>query len=161
MIDQLDDVDFAIAAYREEGVWAVFELTHDHLDELDTLAKALRRFPGDGGAVGLVAMDEDYFLIVRVVGASTRVLLSDITAGEEWELAASALEFLGLPPPEEDDEQLPAGDLHLLEDFGVSAMDLGILLDDFEMYPDEMLSEVARRLGFGGLFDDVVGLTSA
>ena len=35
------------------------------------------------------------------------------------------------------------------------------LIDDEELYPDELLSEVARRLGFGELFDDVVGLTSA
>ena len=39
--------------------------------------------------------------------------------------------------------------------------DLGALLDDVELYPDEMLSEIARRLGFGELFDDAVGLTSA
>jgi hypothetical protein len=35
------------------------------------------------------------------------------------------------------------------------------LLDDEDLYPDEMLSDVARRLGFGELFDDAVGLTSA
>ena len=34
-------------------------------------------------------------------------------------------------------------------------------VDDVELYPDEMLSEIARRLGFGELFDDAVGLTSA
>ena len=37
-------------------------------------------------------------------------------------------------------------------------MDMGVLLDDYDLYPDEMLSDVARRLGFGALFDDVVGL---
>ncbi len=36
-----------------------------------------------------------------------------------------------------------------------------MLLDDFELYPDEMLSDVARRLGFGSLFDEAVGLASA
>jgi putative tRNA adenosine deaminase-associated protein len=156
-----DGVDFALAAYREEGVWDVQELTHDHLVDLETLANALRRFPGDGGAVGLVAMDEDYFIIVRVAGSSTRVLVSDVTAADEWELARSAVEFLGLPEPEDDDEQLPAGDLGLLGDLGMGEMDMGTLLDDFDLYPDEMLSDVARRLGFGELFDDAIGLTSA
>ena len=47
----------------------------------------------------MVAIDEDFFLIVRVAGAQTRVLLSDVTAADEWELAGSAIEFLGLPPP--------------------------------------------------------------
>ncbi|WP_183097517.1 tRNA adenosine deaminase-associated protein [Nocardioides pelophilus] len=156
-----DAVDFALAAYREEGVWQVAELTHDHVADVETLASALRRFPGDHGAVGLVAIDEDFFVLVRVAGQHTRVLLSDITAAGEWELAASAVEFLHLPMPEDDDEPEAAGDLDLLGDLGVHAMDLAVLLDDVELYPDEMLSDVARRLGFGELFDDAVGLTSA
>ena len=161
MSEQIDGVDFALAAYREEGEWQVVELVHDVLTDVPTLSSALRRFPGDGGAVGLVAVDEDFFLIVRVAGATTRVLLSDVTAADEWEIAASAVESLGLPAPEEDDEPLPAGDLDLLGDLGMPAMDMGVLLDDEELYPDEMLSDVARRLGFGELFDEAVGLASA
>lgn len=161
MTEHNDGVDFALAAFREEGVWSVQELVHDVLDDVEKLSHALRRFPGDGGAVGLVAMDEDFFVIVRVAGPTTRVLLSDITAADEWELASSAVEFLGLPMPEDEDDQAPAGDLDLLGDLGMHAMDMGVLLDDFDLYPDEMLSDVARRLGFGELFDDAVGLTSA
>jgi putative tRNA adenosine deaminase-associated protein len=161
MADQVDGVDFALAAYREDGVWTVQELAHDVIEDIDKLAAALRRFPGDGGAVGMVAIEEDFFVVVRVAGPTTRVLLSDITAADEWELARSAVEFLGLPMPEDEDDQVPAGDLDLLGDLGMHAMDMGVLLDDFDLYPDEMLSDVARRLGFGKLFDDAVGLTSA
>ncbi len=161
MADQLDGVDFAVAAYREEGVWQVEDLAHDVLTDVDALSHALRRFPGDGGAVGMIAIDEDFFLIVRVAGSDARVLLSDVTAADEWELAAAAIDFLGLPPPEEEDEQVPAGDLDLLGDLGMHAMDMAVLVDDFDLYPDEMLSEVARRLGFGPLFDEAVGLASA
>jgi putative tRNA adenosine deaminase-associated protein len=161
MAELIDGVDFALAAYREEGVWQVQELARDHLVDIESLSHALRRFPGDGGAVGLIAMDEDFFLIVRVAGASTRLLLSDVTAVDEWELARSAVDFLGLPDAEDEEEQVPAGDLDLLGDLGMHAMDMGVLLDDFDLYPDEMLSDVARRLGFGKLFDDAVGLTSA
>ena len=161
MTEQTGGVDFALAAYREEGVWQVAELTHDHVEDVETLAAALRRFPGDHGAVGLVAIDEDFFVVVRVAGQHTRVLLSDVTAAAEWELAASAVEFLNLPMPEDDDEPEAAGDLDLLGDLGLHAMDLAALLDDEELYPDEMLSDVARRLGFGELFDDAIDLTSA
>lgn len=161
MVDQLDSVDFALAAYREEGVWQVQELAHDVLVDIETLAQALRRFPGDGGAMGMVGIDEDFFVLVRVAGARTRVLLSDVTAAEEWELASSAVEYLGLPDPDDEDEPTPAGELDLLDDLGMSAMDMGVLLDDDELYPDEMLSEIARKLGFGKLFDDAVGFTSA
>ena len=161
MADMADGVDFAVAAYREEGGWQVQSIAHPVLESIDTLAHALRRFPGDGGALGMVAVDEDFFVIVRVAGASTRVLLSDVTAADEWELASSAVEFLGLPALEDEDEQVPAGDLDLLGDLGMHAMDMGVLLDDLELYPDEMLSDIARRLGFGQMFDDAVGLASA
>ena len=161
MAEQLEAVDFAVAAYREDGDWQVEELAHDQLADVETLMHALRRFPSDGGAVGMVAVDEDWFLVLRVVGAQSRLLLSDITAAEEWELAASAVEHLGLPEPEEDDDQVPAGDLDLLGDLGMPAPALGALLDDVDLYPDELLSDVARRLGFGPLFDDAIGLTSA
>lgn len=161
MVDHHDGVDFALAAYREEGVWQVQELAHDVLGDIETLSHALRRFPGDGGAVGLVAVDEDFFVIVRVAGANTRVLLSDVTAADEWEVASSAVEFLHLPMPEDEDDQVPAGDLGLLGDLGMPAMDMAVLLDDYDLYPDEMLSDIARRLGFGPLFDEAVGLASA
>ena len=161
MTEYEDGIDFAVAAFREDGVWQVQELAHDVLDGIDSLSHALRRFPGDGGSVGMVGIDEDFFVLVRVAGANTRVLLSDFTAADEWELARSAVEFLGLPEPEDEDEQAPAGDLDLLGDLGMHAMDMGVLIDDYDLYPDEMLSDVARRLGFGPLFDETVGLASA
>jgi putative tRNA adenosine deaminase-associated protein len=161
MSEQSDGVDFALAAYREDGEWQLQEIASPAFESVDSLFHALRRLPGEGGAVGMVAVDEDFFVIVRVEGSSTRVLLSDVTAAEEWELARSAVDFLGLPPDDDEEEQVPAGDLDLLGDLGMHAVDLAVLLDDVELYPDEMLSDVARRLGFGELFDDAVGFTSA
>ncbi len=160
-----DGVDFAVAAFRADGEWHVEDLTHDHVGDIPTLAGALRRFPGDAGALAMVAVDEDFFVLVRVLGAETRVLLSDITAADEWDLATSALEHLGLPLPDglgdADDQPVPAGRLDLLADLGMTAMDLGGLLDDPDLYPDEILSDVAAHLGFGELFDDAVGYASA
>jgi putative tRNA adenosine deaminase-associated protein len=163
VVEHDDAIDFALAAFREGDEWTVQDLAHDQLTDVATIAHALRRLPGDGGAVAMVAIDEDFFLIVRVDGSSTRVLLSDVTAAEDWELASSAIDFLGLPELEieDEDDQVPAGDLDLLGDLGMHAMDMGVLLDNVDLYPDEMLSDVARRLGFGDQFDDAVGLTSA
>ena len=163
MVEHDDAIDFALAAYREGGRWSVQDLAHDHLEDIETIADALRRLPGDGGAVAMVAVDEDFFLIVRVIGAATRVLLSDVTAAEDWELAGSAVEFLGLPELELEDEgdQVPAGDLDLLGDLGLHELEMVVLLDDVDLYPDEILSDVARQLGFGEQFDDAVGLSPA
>ena len=161
MAEQESGIDIALAAYREEGYWQLQELAAPVLGTIDTVAAALRRFPGDGGAVGLIALDEDVFMIVRVAGPSVRILLSDITAADEFDLARTAIEHLGLPFPEEEDDQVPAGDLDILGDLGMHAMDMGVLIDDYELYCDEMLSDIATRLGFGQSFDDLVGLTSA
>jgi putative tRNA adenosine deaminase-associated protein len=161
MPEQPEEVDFALAAFRADGEWQLQEIASPAYASVDSLSHALRRLPSDVGAVGMVAVDEDFFVLVRVEGTSTRVLLSDVTAAEEWELAQSAVDFLGLPPVDDEDEQVPAGDLDLLGDLGMHAIDMGVLLDDVELFPDEMLSDIARRLGFGELFDDAVGLTSA
>jgi len=161
-MSQDDDVDFAVAVYREQDDWQVEELTHHHLVDIETLSGALRRLPGDFGAFAMVAIDEDFFVVVRVVEGSTRVLLSDATAADDWDLAGSAMDFLGLAVPEGDDEddQVPAGDLELLADLGMPAGELVDLLDDLDLYPDEMLSEIARAIGFGEMFDEAVGLTN-
>lgn len=167
-VDEADDgVDLAVAAFRDDDEWQVADLAHDHLTDIETLADALTRLPGDD-ALAMVAVDEDFFLLVRVTGSRTRLLLSDVTAAEEWDLATSAVEHLenvGLSIPDDEDEAVPAGHLDLLTDLGVPEAELSELLedmlDDDELYPDEMLSDLARLIGFGEEFDDVVGLTSA
>ena len=161
MSEQSGEIDFALAAFADDGSWQVQDIAPPAFETIESLSHALRHVSGESGAVGMVAVDEDFFVLVRVDRTTTRVLLSDVTAADEWELAQSAMDFLGLPPPEDDDIQVPAGDLDLLADLGLHAIDMGALLDDVEAYPDEVLSEIARRLGFGELFDDAVGLTSA
>ncbi|MFC7359028.1 tRNA adenosine deaminase-associated protein [Nocardioides astragali] len=161
MSEHVGEVDFALAAFLRDGAWQVQEIASPAYDSIEALGHALRQVAGDAGGVAMVAVDEDFFVLVRVAGSTTRVLLSDVTAADQWELAQSAVAFLGLPPPEDDDVEVPAGDLGLLDDLGLHAIDMGALLDDVELYPDEMLSEIARQLGFGELFDDAVGLTSA
>ncbi len=161
MSEQDSEVDYALVAFVEAGAWQLQDIASPAYDSVAALGHALRQVSGPDGAVAMVSVDEDFFVLVRVKGSTTRVLLSDVTAAEEWELARSVVEFLGLPPPEDDDEPAPAGDLDLLGDLGLHAIDMGVLLDDDELYPDDVLSDVARRLGFGDLFDDAVGLTSA
>ena len=52
---------------------------------------------------------------------------------------------------------VPAGDMAILEDLGISTIDLAILLDDDESYPDEVLLQIAQRLGFGPAFEAFLG----
>jgi len=155
-----EGVDFVLVAYREEGLWQLQELEAEKAADVDEFAVELRRYPGDGGALGLVSIDEDFFLLVRVLGAEVRLLLSDVTAATDWPLAAAVVEHLDLPLPDDEEEQEPAGDLGIVADLGMGAMDMGALLDDLDLYPDEMLSDIAAKLGFGRQYDDLVGVSS-
>ncbi|HET7821508.1 MAG TPA: tRNA adenosine deaminase-associated protein [Nocardioidaceae bacterium] len=155
-----EGVDFVLVAYREEGLWQLQELEAEKAADVDEFAVELRRYPGDGGALGLVSIDEDFFLLVRVLGAEVRLLLSDVTAATDWPLAAAVVEHLDLPLPDDEEEQEPAGDLGIVADLGMGAMDMGALLDDYELYPDEMLGDIASRLGFGPLYDEIVGVAA-
>jgi putative tRNA adenosine deaminase-associated protein len=158
--DDVEGVDFALVVYREENVWRLDEISDGGLHDVEALAGEVRRWPGDSGSLGLVAIDEDFFVLARVAGAHVRLLLSDVTAATEWPLARSVIETLGLPMPDEDDEPEPAGDLGILSDLGISAREMGALLDDEDLYPDEAVGEIAHKLGFGSLFDDAVGVSA-
>lgn len=155
---EVGEVDMAVVAYRDEGDWALAELPDRSLDSVDTIARELRRYPGENGALGLISVAEDFVLLVRTQGSLVRVLLSDVTAGTDWTLARSAIDHVGVHV-DDDDEQAPAGDLGIVADMGMSAQDMGALLDDYDLYPEEILSDVADNVGFGPKFDELVGLS--
>lgn len=151
-----DDVDFAVAAYRDEGQWRVVELNPYLGESVEDLSEALTRFPSEVGVLGLVSMNDDYFVILRRSGTQVRVMLSDFTAADEWPLAGTAADLLDLPDPVDDGPQA-VGDLELLSDLGMTASDLGSLCDDDDLYPEDVLLDVAERLGFGVELEAVLG----
>jgi putative tRNA adenosine deaminase-associated protein len=155
---EVNAVDFAVVAYRDEGDWSVVRLPVRALDGVDAIAAELRRYPGENGALAMISVDEDFVLVVRVQAALVRVLLSDATASTDWSIARSAVDHLGVHVGV-DDEQAPAGDLAIVADLGFSAAEMGALLDDYDLYPEELLSEIAGRIGFGEKFDEIVDLS--
>lgn len=151
-----DAVDFAVVAYREEGEWQVAALPTRVAADLETLVQALRPWPSDTGALGLVSVDEDFFVLVRVLGTQVRLMLSDVTAATEWPIARQVVERLELPEPDDEEDPQPAGDLGVVADLGFSAMDMGVLCDDVDLYPEEALSDIARKLGFERQFQAAI-----
>ena len=151
-----DDVDFAVAAYRDDGEWQLVELHPSVAEDLENLTDALGRFPSDVGVLGMVSMDDDFFVLVRKVGTQVRMLLSDVTAAKDWPLAGGVADLVDVPDPDDDDPR-PAGDLDIISDLGMAALELGVLCDDDDLYPDEILGDVATRLGFGDKFERIVG----
>ena len=153
---EVGEIDLAIVAYLDEGDWNVAELPDRALDTVDTIARELRRYPGENGALAMLSVAEDFVLFVRAQGSLVRVLLSDVTASTDWTLARSAINHIGVFVDDEDD-QAPAGDLGILADMGMSAKDMGALLDDYDLYPEEILSDVADNVGFGTKLDELLG----
>jgi putative tRNA adenosine deaminase-associated protein len=151
-----DDVDFAVAAYRDEGTWRVAELNPQLGLDVDDLSEALGRFPSDVGVLGLVSMNDDFFVILRRSGTQVRAMLSDVTAVDEWRLAGGVAEMIDMLDAE-DDETQAVGDLEILSDLGVTAFDLSMLCDDDDLYPDDILLDVAERLGFGAELEAILG----
>lgn len=151
--------DFVVLVARDEGQWSASALPTRVGDDLDGLVRALRQEPSDVGTFGFVSVADDFFVAVRVdTHGELSLLLSDATAASEWPVARQVLDELDLPEPddEEIDDVQPVGNLHMFDDLGLDARELGTLLGDLDLYPDEMLSGIARRLGFGEAFERAV-----
>jgi putative tRNA adenosine deaminase-associated protein len=153
-----DEIDFVLAAYREDGQPFVQELSKDLANDLDELIVQLRRLPGDAGALGFVSLVEEVFVITRVRGPHVQVLLSDGTAAADWPIARDVADYLGeeIPDEEEDeDDAEPMGDLGILADLGLSDFDMGAITGDLDLGSDEMLFAIADKIKLNPQFRKV------
>ncbi|MCW2805954.1 MAG: hypothetical protein QOF52_1577 [Propionibacteriaceae bacterium] len=150
-----DEIDFVIAAYREDGQPQVQGLSGELANDLEELVGQLRRLPGDAGAIGFVSLVEEVFVIVRVRGQHVQVLLSDAAAAADWPIARDVADFLGADIPDAEDEDEPMGDLGLLADLGVSEFDLAGIIDDLDLGSDQMLMDIADKINIGPQFRKV------
>jgi len=148
--------DFAVVVYREDETdpWQADLLPFALTEDLRGLIHALRQQPSITGAIGLVAVGDDFFVALRVKSDQVTVFLSDVTAAVDWDFARQVLEYLDIDVPDDDlDQVLPAGDLSIFVDLGLDEMELGALSGDLDLYPDEVLASIAGRLGFAQPFE--------
>lgn len=149
-------VDFAVVVFREEGQWQVGSLPHKAATELPALLHAVRQQPSEGPTFAICSYGDDFFLVIRPEGDDVRLMISDATAAGDWPVAREALDLVDEPQPEDDEAAAPAGDLDIFADLGIDSMELVAVCSDLEAYPDEMLGQVAARIGFGPQFESVV-----
>jgi putative tRNA adenosine deaminase-associated protein len=142
-----DEIDFVLAAYREDGQLYVQSLGKDLANDLEELIVQLRRLPGDAGALGFVSLVEEVFVITRVRGQHVQVLLSDAAAASDWPIARDVVDYLGEEPLEEDEEEGdPIGDLGIVADLGLSDFDMGAIIDNLDLSSVDMLIEIADKI---------------
>lgn len=156
MSELLNDIDIAVAAWHEDGKWTLDELPD--AQDIPGVIEALKAQQTNGGALALLAIDEEFFVIVRVLGSHISLFLSDATYALDYECAQEILDLLDIDTPEEDEDPMPIGNLDLLADIGMSKMELETLCDDEELFPDEQLEAIAARLGFGNEFAELLEL---
>lgn len=152
-----------VVATREDGRWEVSGLPLRVGADLDDFLDTLRAQPSESGTLGLAAYGDDFFLVLRVWGGTARMLLSDGSAAQDWAIAEDVLDELDVPLPEDDDEEddpSPVGDMDILADLGLRAFELNALCQDVDLYPDEALSAIAARLGFGPVFERALDTAS-
>jgi putative tRNA adenosine deaminase-associated protein len=150
-----DDGDLGTAylvLHNEEG-WQVSALAPALADDLDGLVRVLLQQPAQQHPIVLVDADGEFFVALRPghTPGEVRALLSDATAADDDDFAADVLDLADLADdeyPDDADDGWPAGDLAVFADLGVDERELGSILDDVDLYADEMLLAIARRVGF-------------
>jgi hypothetical protein len=62
--------DFAIEAWHEDGRWSLAALPDP--DDLTHIIDRLKKQQTNGGAVALIAIDDEFFIAIRVLGSNVK-----------------------------------------------------------------------------------------
>lgn len=147
-----DEIDLVVALYHDDGERVGVPLDGVLANDLDEFITQLRRIPGDAGAVGMISIDHQFYVIVRVRGRNVQVFLSDAVQGNDWPIARDIADYLGEDIPDPDDDSEAIGDFDLFSDAGISDFDMEAFAD-LDEDSDEVLGRIARRINFGPQFD--------
>ncbi len=151
-----DEIDFVIALYREDGSAVAMELAPALANDLDELIEQLRRLPGDAGALGVVSIAGEFFVLCRVRGRTVQVLLNDSIAANDWPIARDVVDYLGVELPDPDGDSEPLGDFSMLVDQGVAEFDLEQIASDLDEDSDQLVRQIVDLMKFSVPFDRAV-----
>lgn len=151
-----EDIDLILALYREEGQPVVAALDLELVNDLDALITQLRRIPGDAGALAMVSLATEVFVLVRVRGKKVQVFLSDAGSAADWPIARDVVDYLGIDAPDEDEDTFPAGDLDILVDAGLPEFELEALASEYDEDSTALLEQIATKTKFGPEFTRAV-----
>ncbi|NDK90797.1 tRNA adenosine deaminase-associated protein [Gordonia desulfuricans] len=153
--DVVDGVEgFAVAVVREDAKWKVTALKEPALSDLAAAERQLLELRAAGAVFGLLDVDDEFFIVIRPAPGGARMLISDATAGVDYDVAADVLEALNIDVPDIDPDELDdvdpweEGDLGILSDLGLPDAVMGVIVGDTDLYADEQIGMIAARLGF-------------
>ncbi len=149
---------FAVAVVLEDGRWRCATLDNEVLTDLDAAITTLRGIRSTGAVFGLLDVDDEFFVVLRPIPGGVRLMVSDAVAAIDYDIAADVLDLLRIDVPEDDEaDPWPEGDLALLTDLGMPETELGLIVSEVDLYPDEQLEMIAGRCGFRAEFTAAVG----
>lgn len=151
-----EDIDFVVALYREDGVGVATELAPRLANDLDELVEQLRRLPGDAGALGVVSIAGQFFVLCRVRGRTVQVLLSDSIAANDWPIARDVVDYLGIEVPDPEDDSEVLGDFEMLADQGVSEFDMEQIAGDPDEDSDQLVHQLVDLMRLSGPFERAI-----
>ena len=105
---------YAVAAIREDGRWRCARMDPDSLVDLDAAITELRGLRSTGAVLGLLDVDDEFFVLLRPVPGGVALMVSDAAAALDYDVAADVLDLLRVDlPPDDDalDDVWPEGDL--------------------------------------------------
>ncbi|MCL2736557.1 MAG: tRNA adenosine deaminase [Propionibacteriaceae bacterium] len=154
-----DEIDFCVALYREDGVPTGIALEPDLANDFEGFIDYLQRIPGDAGAMGLVSLDSDVLVAVRVRGPRhVQVFVSDVYFMDTWPIVHDAVYFLDIDPDSPDvPDEGPVGDLGMFADQGVSEMDMeAMFMEADDLTSEDVAERICEGMRFGPVFRKAV-----
>ena len=105
--------------------WRCARIESDSLVDLDAaITKELRGLRSTGTILGLLDVDDEFFVLLRPTPGGVALMVSDAAAAFGYDVAADVLDLLRVDlPPDDDalDDVSPEGDLGILADLGLPA----------------------------------------
>ena len=155
---EFDDelVDFAVAAFQEDGRWAAVGLPPHVAESLDDFLFALRQQASEGPTIGLVGLGDEYFVAARLVGREVRLFLSNAAVAADDRIAGDLVEWLDPAADPQDAAEVPFGDQEIFADLGLDPLELTVACERLQLERDlglrEAVEGIAARIGFGDQF---------
>ncbi len=65
--DFINEADIAVAAWHEDGRWTLAELSDPY--DIAQIITRLKSQQTNGGSIALIAIDEEFFILIRALGS--------------------------------------------------------------------------------------------
>ena len=70
-------IDFGLIAWHEDGRWTTSGITDTR--DIGVIIDSLKAQQTNGGAIAMIAIEDEFVIIARMLGDQMRMMISDVT----------------------------------------------------------------------------------